>query len=233
VRQLLPDPIDDIDPREVYASAERTPPPGRPWALANMVCSADGSAAVGQRSGPLGGPADKAIFGLLRSLADVVLVGAGTVRAEGYRPVRGSAPAPLAVVSRSLDLDPAEPLFTEAAARTIVVTCRDADPGRRAALEEVADVVVAGEDAVDPHLVVAALGERGHRIVLCEGGPALLGQIVAAGLLDELCLTISPLLAAGDGPRILTGPELDPPRPRRLASLLEEDGMLFARYLEG
>lgn len=231
MRQLLPEPIAEVDPSRVYGAVERTPPPGRPWVLANMVASVDGSAAVGERSGPLGGPADKVVFRILRSLADVVLVGAGTVRAEGYGPVRGADPAALAVVSRSLALDPDDRLFTEAVARTIVVTCAASDPARRATLGEVAEVIVAGTDSVDPARALAELGARGHRTVLCEGGPALLAQVAAAGVLDELCLTTSPLLALGDGPRITTGISSDVLLPRRLATLLEDDGMLFARYL--
>lgn len=231
MRQLLPDAVDDVDPAAVYAEGARTPPTGRPWVMASMVASADGSAAVDGRSGPLGGPADRAVFQLLRSLADVILVAAGTARAERYRPARGQVPPPIAVVSRSLDLDLASPLFAEARARTIVVTCAAADPGRVAAVREAAEVIVAGDVRVDVAAAVAALGERGHRLVLCEGGPALLGQVAAAGLLDELCLTTSPILAAGAGPRILGGAALSPPLPRRLATLLEDDGTLFARYL--
>ncbi|HUF33680.1 MAG TPA: pyrimidine reductase family protein [Acidimicrobiales bacterium] len=229
MRQLLPDPVDDVDPEVVYADDDRPAPVGRPWVMANMVTSADGSAAVDGRSGPLGGPADRAVFHLLRSLADVILVAAGTVRAEHYRPARG--PAPIAVVTRSLDLDLTSALFTEATARTIVVTCAAADPGRLAAVREVADVVVAGDERVDVAAALAALGERGHRLVLCEGGPTLLGQVASAGVLDELCLTISPILTAGDGPRLLDGPALTPPAALRLATLLEDDGTLFARYL--
>jgi riboflavin biosynthesis pyrimidine reductase len=230
MRQLLPDAVADVDPATVYGDAPRTPPAGRPWVMANMVASLDGSAAVDGRSGPLGGPADKAVFHLLRSVADVILVAAGTARAEGYKPARGDDPAPIAVVSRSLELDLASPLFTEAAARTIAITCEAADADRRRATAEVADVVVAGDARVEVGAALTALHERGHRLVLCEGGPSLLAQVAAAGALDELCLTISPILVGGDGPRILDG-DIGSPLPRRLATLLEDDGTLFARYL--
>lgn len=231
MRRLLPVPVDDVDPAAVYGGAERPAPTGRPWVVANMIASADGTASVAGRSGGLGGPADKAVFHLLRSLADVVVAGASTVRVEGYRPITRPRATPIAVVSRSLDLDWEAPLFTQAAARTIVVTCEAAEPARRRQAEQVADVVVAGTGAVDPVAALAALGERGHRLALCEGGPTLLAQLGATGTLDELCLTVAPLLAAGDGPRVLTGTALDPPTQLRLASVLEDDGFLLLRYL--
>jgi riboflavin biosynthesis pyrimidine reductase len=229
--QLLPTPLDEVDAADVYTTPAEARSRPAPWVLANMVSSADGSAAVQGRSGPLGGEPDARVFRVLRRSADVVLAGAGTVRTEGYRPIRGDSPTPIAVVSASLDLDLGSTLFTEALARTIVVTCATSDAGRRAAAEEVADVVVAGEERVDAAATIAALAERGHRRVLCEGGPSLLAQLVAADMLDELCLTIAPTLAGGDGPRILTGATWAKPLPRRLATLLEEDGVLFARYL--
>lgn len=204
---------------------------GRPWVLANMVASADGASTLDGRSGQLGGPVDKQVFRLLRSVADVVLVGAGTVRAERYRPIAEPRPVPIAVVTRSLDLDWESPLFRGPPATTVVVTCRSAPAERRAQASELAEVVVAGEDAVEPVRALAALAERGHRVVLCEGGPALLAQVVAAGLLDELCLTVSPMLVGGNGPRILDGAHADGPSALTLASVLEHEGTLFLRYL--
>jgi riboflavin biosynthesis pyrimidine reductase len=192
----------------------------RPWLRANMVTSVDGAATLGGRSGGLSGEADRLVFNLLRALADVILVGAGTVRAEGYGPAhphhaarywpalragRSRVP-PIAVVTRRLDLDLAGPLVSEAPpdARTIVITTRAAPPGRLAAAAAAgADVVVAGEEAVDLRVAVRMLAERGRLRVLAEGGPRLLGEIAGAGLLDELCLTVSPLLAGGRAGRIL------------------------------
>ena len=231
VRRLLPAPADDVDPRATYADAPRPPRAGRPWVVANMIASADGSAAVDGRSAPLGGSADRQVFHLLRAAADVVVAAAGTVRAERYRPIREPRPTPIAVVSRSLALDWSMPLFVEAPARTIVLTCEAADAGRRGGAAADADVVVAGDEAVDPVRALAALAERGHRVALCEGGPSLLGQLVAAGVLDELCLTVSPLVAAGDGPRVVTGAALAAPARMALASALEDDGFLLLRYL--
>ncbi|MBO0822041.1 MAG: dihydrofolate reductase family protein, partial [Nocardiopsaceae bacterium] len=182
---------------------------------------------------------------VLRGLADVVLAGAGTVRAEGYRPTRAreswqalglrsgrpDAP-PLAVVSRSLELDPAAPFLAGAPpdARTIVITCAAAPAARRAALASVADVIVAGDTLVNLKDALAALRDRGLGRVLCEGGPHLLGQLAAAGLLDELCLTIAPLLAGPGSPGIVSGAPFPAARPLRLAGVLEEDGTLFCRY---
>ncbi|MDP9021057.1 MAG: pyrimidine reductase family protein [Actinomycetota bacterium] len=235
MRQLLPLPAADVEATEVVPAAlygrDRTPPGERPWVMANVVASVDGSAAVDGRTRALSGPADRALFRRLRSQADVVLVGAGTVRAEGYGPVRDEKPAPIAVVSRSLDLDWDGALFTEAAVPTLVVTCPGADPARRARAEQAAELVVAGDQWVDVGEAVTQLGRRGHDVVLCEGGPCLLGELVVADLLDELCLTLSPLVAGGAGPRIVTGAVVPAPRPLRLASVLEDDGNLFLRYL--
>lgn len=215
-------------------------PSGRPWVRANMVSSLDGSAVVDGRATGLGSPADKTVFDLLRGLADVVLVGAGTARTEGYRAMRpkpayadlraaeGQAPvAALAVVSRSLDLDPGSQLFG-GAVRTVVVTHAETDPAKRAALTEVADVVVAGETDVDVAAALDQLAERGLRRVLCEGGPSLLGDVAACGRLDELCLTIAPMLVGGDGTRIVQGGALT--ARMTLGHLLESDGVLLGRW---
>ncbi|RKS68912.1 riboflavin biosynthesis pyrimidine reductase [Actinomadura pelletieri DSM 43383] len=211
------------------------------WLRANMVASLDGAAQRDERSGGLGNAADRRLFLLLRGLADVVLVGANTVRAEGYGPVLpadtwdgvrdGRAPVPpLAVVSRTLDLDYDAPLFTEARARTIVLTTATADPARLAAARERADVIVAGQESLDFPAAVAELAARGHRRLLCEGGPAVLAQVLAAGLLDELCLTLSPQLLAGRPARILNGPPLPVPPELTLAHVLRDDDFLFLRY---
>lgn len=230
VRQLLPHPADEIDPVAVYGGP-RQPHLGRPWLVANMIASADGAASIGGRSGGLGGPGDRQVFHLLRAAADVVVAAAETVRVERYRPIRGPRPVPVAVVSRSLAFDLSQPLFCDAPARTIILTCDASDAGRRRQAAAVADVVMVGGAAVDPVLALAALAERGHRVALCEGGPGLLAQLVAASVLDELCLTVSPLLAGGDGPRILTGPGPGAPVRLVLDSVLEDDGFLLLRYL--
>ncbi|MFF2147976.1 pyrimidine reductase family protein [Kitasatospora sp. NPDC058190] len=217
---------------------------GHPWLRANMVAGLDGGAKLEGLSEGLSGDADKRIFGVLRALSDVVLVGAETVRAEGYRPARarrefaaaraaaGQAPAPaIAVVSRSLNLDLSAPLFTEPLVRTVVITVEDAPEERRRAVAEVADLVLAGRGSVDLRAGVAALVERGWTRLLSEGGPRLLGQLAAAGLLDELCLSLAPLITGGDAPRIVHDAEMPDVQRMRLVSLIEQKGFLFTRYL--
>jgi riboflavin biosynthesis pyrimidine reductase len=199
---------------------------GRPALLLNMIASVDGGTAVDGRSGGLGGSADRRVFAALRSLADVVLVAAGTVRAERY----GPAAVPIAVVSGSLQLDWESPFFSAADRRPLVVTHRRAPAAEAVRASKVADVVVAGESRVDLLLALELLGERGFRHVLAEGGPSLNGALAGAGVLDELCLTVAPVLVSGDAKRIVAGPRLGPPAQLALRSACEEDGYLFLRY---
>jgi riboflavin biosynthesis pyrimidine reductase len=239
VRQLHPVVLDDIDPYELYAAGRRPAhDDGRPWLMVNMVTTLDGATTVGGVSGPLGGEADKAVFRAIRSLPDVILVAAGTVNAEGYGPPRlglGAKPAPrLAVVTASLSIEPTARLFAEADPdnRPFVVTATGADPERLAALAAVsAEVIVAGDGRVDVRRALHELGARGAAVVLCEGGPSLNGQLIADDLVDELCLTVAPVLASGDSPRIAHGPERNPPQPLPLATILEQDGVLCLRYV--
>jgi riboflavin biosynthesis pyrimidine reductase len=133
------------------------------------------------------------------------------------------------VVTGSGNLDWSSPFFMEAEARPVVVTTLASDAGARRRAEAVADVLIAGEDRVDPAEALHQLWQAGHRSVLLEGGPGLNADVVHAGLLDELCLTLSPRLVAGDGTRVLAGPELMPPLQLRLVRLLEQDDFLFAR----
>ncbi|MFE7241453.1 pyrimidine reductase family protein [Streptomyces sp. NPDC057580] len=227
------------------ADAYAYPTGDGPWLRANMVSTLDGAAQHDGRSQPISSDTDMRIFGTLRGLADVVVVGAETVRMEGYRPARardafaarraaaGQGPAPaIAVVSGSLDLDFSLPLFVSPLVPTLVVTGAGAPSDRiEAARSAGAEVVIAGEGSrVDPTRVVRELADRGLRRQLAEGGPRLLGQFVAAGVLDELCLTLSPMLTAGDAQRITGGPSVAVPERFTLASILEEAGFLFTRY---
>ena len=219
-----------------------------PWVRANMIASVDGAAALDGRSGGLSGDADRLVFSVLRSLADVIVVGAGTARAEKYRLAdqgriwaelrKGQPPAPpIAVITRELDLDLDGPLLAGPAhqARTILLTTQAAPAARRAAAADRADVILAGRDSVTPAAAVDALAARGHRKILVEGGPNLLKQITEAGLLDELCMTFSPVLEGGRAGRILapppaaaaTGGEVG----LTLAHVLEDSGSLLCRYL--
>ncbi|MGM7444475.1 pyrimidine reductase family protein [Streptomyces tunisiensis] len=220
-----------------YAYPEPGPGDPAPWLRGNMVSTLDGAAQHEGRSQPISCPADMRVFGVLRALADAVVVGAETVRQEGYRPARARAgPWPaIAVVSASLDLDFSLPLFSSPLVPTLVLTGAGADPERVAAAEKAgARVVVAGEGAgVDPARAVHALAELGHTRLLTEGGPRLLGQLIAADVLDELCLTVSPMLTAGEAQRIAGGPSVTLPRRFTLSSMLEENGFLFTRYRRG
>ncbi|MDQ0793229.1 pyrimidine reductase family protein [Streptomyces sp. B1I3] len=230
---------------DAYAYPERE---GRRWLRANMVSTLDGAAQHDGRSQGISDATDMRIFGTLRGLADAVVVGAESVRLEGYRPARardafagrraaaGQGPAPaIAVVSASLDLDFSLPLFVSPLVPTLVITGAAAPSDRiHAAREAGAEVLIAGDGAtVDPARAVAELAERGLTRLLTEGGPRLLGQFVAAGVLDELCLTVSPMLTAGDAQRIAQGPALAVPERFSLLSVLEEGGFLFTRYGKG
>jgi riboflavin biosynthesis pyrimidine reductase len=239
MRQLLPTAVDDVDLRAAYAYP--TDLGDRSWVRANMVSSIDGAAVVDGRSSPLGGPGDKEVFALLRSLSDAVLVGAGTARIEGYRALRakdgyagpraalGQRPAPvLVLVSARLELEPDSQLFQGGAEQTIVLTPASSPADRRVRLADVAEVVVAGGESLDIGAAIDALAERGLSRVLCEGGPSLLADVSAADRLDELCLTVTPRLVGGEARRILRGATVD--QQLQLAHLIEDDGTLFARY---
>jgi riboflavin biosynthesis pyrimidine reductase len=221
--------------------------PAGQWLRANMVSSADGAASLDGATKGLSSDADRRVFALLRTLSDVILVGAATVRAEHYRAARpqelwrhlrdGRTPTPpIAVVTGRLDIDLRSPLITGASpdARAIVITTAQAPADRRAELATRADIIVAGEETVDLKAAVGALAERGLRRMLAEGGPHLLGQLVEAGLMDELCLTIGPLMAGPGANRIvagaLSGTSGAPPLPLTLAHVLEDDGFLLCRY---
>jgi riboflavin biosynthesis pyrimidine reductase len=228
---------------EINAYPER-PEPG-PWVKANMITSVDGAISVQGRSGGLSGLADKLTFGLLRSLADVVVVGAETARAERYGPAKPSAiwpqlrkgrPAvpPIAVVTKRLTLDLDSPLIKGGGeSRTILLTTRQAPADRVVQASETADVIIAGDDEVPATAIVGKLAELGHRKILVEGGPSLLAQLSAAGLLDELCSTISPIVEGGGAARMMVSKLAQQPTPRDFALrvLLEDDGFLLASYV--
>jgi riboflavin biosynthesis pyrimidine reductase len=212
------------------------------WLRVNFVSSVDGAATVDGKSGGLGNDADQHVFDILRRLCDVVLVGAGTVRTEGYGPMilddasvdtrvaLGLKPQPVfAIVSGRLDLDPKSPIFQRAPVKPIIVTTASADPFLRERLGYVADILVCGEEEVDAGAMVAALRERGLGRIHCEGGPTLFGTLLAANLVDELCLTVSPMIAAGAARRIAHEP-LTAPRRMSLAGVLRSDDTLLLRY---
>lgn len=219
-------------------------PAQRPWVRFNFIASLDGSATHQGVSAPLGNEGDRRLFGLIRRLCDVILVGAGTVRAEGYagplvsdedarwRTAHGlSAHPALAIISGTLGIDPGSDLFTLSPVRPILFTTTAAAPERVRSLSGVADVVVAGGATVEVRQCAAALHERGLGRIVCEGGPSIFGGFIAEDAVDELCLSISPLLTGGQGAHIAAG--VDSPELRKLAlgSLLESDSALYGRWV--
>jgi len=212
----------------------------RPWMMFNMMASVDGATAVEGSATPLSDPDDKALFHALRILPDMILVGAETVRAEDYGPVRldddeiarrreqGLDDLPrLVVATRSADLDPSARVFSDPANPPLVVTSTDADPSRVEALAEVAEV--AQLEDLSPSGILERLDDAD--VILCEGGPTLNGQFFAAGLVDEVNLTISAQIVSGKSFRIAQGDLADPPLAMRLDRRLIGDVSLFLRYL--
>lgn len=219
----------------------------RPYVALNMISTADGRATLAGRSGAIGDDADKQLFHGLRTLVDGVMVGAGTVRAEGYhrlirdpaarerRRERGLAKEPLAcVVSGRLALDERVPLLADPEAHVAILTASPASVP--AACEAQIDYVrCAREGQLD---LVAAMRELRARFdvttLLCEGGPHLNAHLLAAGLVDELFLSLAPTLAGGDAMseslRIVSGVDLAPPVAMELLSTHEHESHLFLRY---
>ncbi|MFV0254196.1 MAG: pyrimidine reductase family protein [Beutenbergiaceae bacterium] len=209
---------------------------------ANMISSLDGAASVGGLSGGLNDAWDKQVFDTLRMLSDVVIVGSGTLLAEGYGPLildqaavawrraHGLADHPvLAAVTGSLSIPADHAMLTQAPLRPVILTHCVAPPDRRAALTSVADVLDCGEGSVDFALVKRRLADRGLGQQLCEGGPTVLGQAIADDAVDELCLTLAPHLVVGDAPRIAAGGSASLRR-MRLIHALPGGPMLFLRY---
>ena len=238
---LFPDSLAVVDPLVVYSDLPQNE--HRPCVRLNMIVSVDGGTSWGGVSGALGGSADKDLFTVLRSVADVVIVAAGTMRAENYGPARlsdamreqrrqrGQRPVPpIAVVSRSCRMDWNTPFFVETEERPLVITVAAADEADRARAAEVADVIVVGEQDVDLAAALDELRVRGSENVLAEGGPTLNGELARANLLDELCVTLSPRLASGDAKRLISGSTLHEMRELTLRSICESDDFLFLRY---
>ncbi|BDT88047.1 pyrimidine reductase family protein [Nocardia cyriacigeorgica] len=223
----------------------------RPWVRANFVSSIDGAVSSDGVSGGLGTDADAKVFHALRELADVVLVGAGTVRTENYGPAKtdpalrrrlhelglgghpdGTAP-PIAVVTAGAALDPAGRLFPESlAVAPLIITTAAAPAIRKQQLADAgAEVIEAGDVAVSPQAMLAALAERGLLRVLCEGGPRLFGDLLGADRVDELCLTTAPVLIGGTAPRISLSREEFRVAMRPAHILLDEDATMLIRWV--
>ncbi|MBB5915306.1 5-amino-6-(5-phosphoribosylamino)uracil reductase [Nocardia transvalensis] len=221
-----------------------------PWIRVNFVSSIDGAVTVDGRSGALGTRADHDVFAILRDLADVVVVGAGTARAENYAGARtdtqrrirlfqhglggarDGAPPPVAVVSAHAALDPASRLFTDTTRPPLILTTAAAPDERKRLLADAgAEVVEAGDTTVTAADLRSVFAERGLLRVLCEGGPSLFGELISAGAADELCLTLSPLLVGGPAGRIAVSPNALP-SPMSLRHLLvDDDGTVLTRWV--
>lgn len=234
--------LDEEALRSLYAYPDEL---GRPWMRVNFVSSLDGAVAVEGRSGALGSPSDKQVFGLLRELADVIVVGAGTVRTENYggartsealrsrRAADGLTPVPpVAVVTTSCDLPADLRLFTDTTVPPVVFTSSSSSEDRRRAVADAgADVRVIAEHAIDGVALVAAIAEAGWTRVLCEGGPRLFGRMIEDGVVDELCLTWAPVLAAGAAGRIAVSPAAALTAMHRTHLLCDDDGTLLTRWV--
>jgi riboflavin-specific deaminase-like protein len=244
MQQIHPRVVDDVDVEACYLADRREPVDGRPWLVVNMATTLDGATALEGRSRGIGGPGDRAAFHALRSAADVVLVGAGTARAENYGPVtvpeghlaaREAAgrtlPARLAVISASGSLDPGSRLFTGFGPPPLVYTVSETPDTVLAALDGVAEVVVAGSSTVDPVAVLDDLAARSVRCIVCEGGPHLNADLIAADVVDEWCWTIGPSLVGGDSNRASVGVWSPAARAFRLDRLLTDGTDLLTRYV--
>jgi riboflavin biosynthesis pyrimidine reductase len=219
-------------------------PADRTWLVVNFVASADGAVEIEGRSAGLSNPTDREVYWLGSDLADVVLLGARTAVIEEFRGIHPndrtiqrrkrhglSTVPPIAVVTSGLSLPPEAPVITDPLTPTIVITCDTTPRSRREAwLSAGAEVLVAGDEIVDLAVAIEALANRGLRRIDCEGGPRLFGSLLAAGLVDELRLTISPLLVSGAADRIALGANIEPAS-LELTSVLAESDTLLLRYL--
>lgn len=242
VRRLLPTPVAEfLLPADIDTVAAHYAYPADGAVRANMVASVDGAISLDGRSQPISGATDWFLFGLQRALADVIVVGAGTARTEGYGPGRArpefahlrdaaSQPAAptLALVTASGRLDPDADFFG-GSARSIVITSSSADEELIGPLRKVADVLAVGNQAVDLEAALDALRQRGLTRILTEGGPSLLGALAADDLVDEVVATMSPMLIGGDSGRMVTGAP-GAVRGLELVGLIEDDSALFTHY---
>lgn len=211
-----------------------------PWLMTNMVATIDGATAIDGRSSSIGDRQDTVVFRALRTVADIVLVAAATARAEEYkkprlpdhllawRAARGMRLIPkVAIVSGSLDFD-IEPFEDDP---PLIITSETAPADRLARFASLTDVEICGPDRVDLGVAVRRIWELGHGVVLSEGGPSLNGQLAAADLIDEVCLTVAPILVAGDSSRIFRGPAIPTGLDFHIDRVLTGKTSLFTRWL--
>ncbi|MEA1903735.1 MAG: dihydrofolate reductase family protein [Actinomycetota bacterium] len=230
---------ESVDLFEMLFGDERDHP-DRPWVMLNMVESIDGATAVRGGATALNDEDDRALFLALRAVADVVMVGAQTVRSEDLGPVKMSADMmkarqangvdgepKLAILTNSLDIDPGHRVFSDQERRPMIITSNNADTEKLQSLSQVADIVHANR--LDGQAIVEAVGPVD--VLLCEGGPSINSQLVESGMVDEINLTLSPIFALGHSKRIASGPELDPPTELKLDRVLRGDRSMFLRYV--
>jgi riboflavin biosynthesis pyrimidine reductase len=218
---------------------------------ANIVLSLDGGASFNGKTRPISDDTDLWLLNQLRGYADVIVVGAGTVRAERYGPARltdeqrkhragagyADTPPPIAIVSARVTLERDLPIFAETGARPLLITV-ERSRQQAEALADLADVVIAGDERVDPVLLLAALASRGLRRVLCEGGPTLLASFIEQDLVDDMCLSLAPCFAGSQpvdavgrpGQPLASAGALSHPTTLNLRHVLTNDGMLYLRY---
>jgi 5-amino-6-(5-phosphoribosylamino)uracil reductase len=222
--RLLPGPPEEGLTAAGLAGAVPGPsPPGgdRPFLLVNMIATADGRATIAGRTRPIANRADYELFHALRARVDAVMVGAETVRVEGYGPMAALG----VLVTRSVQVSPNSGLLAAPENRVVVLT-----PSADAELPPCAAEVRYLRGPLEEG-VRRLRTELGVGSVLCEGGPAILGELVRAGLVDELHLVVAPLLAGGEDPlTIVTGAAVEPPAGLALLSVHESGGYLFLRY---
>ncbi|MDR7569374.1 MAG: dihydrofolate reductase family protein [Armatimonadota bacterium] len=241
MRRLIPDCREEAL-EDLYADLRFPDRPDRPHVVLHLVMSADGGATLRGRTGGMGGPADRLAFRRLREACDAILVGAGTVREEAYRPpalspeaqarriARGLAPLPrLVILTARAALDPAHRVFSDPGRAPLVVAPEDADTAALDGIARVAEVMRCGRGEVDLPRLLGLLRPRGIRWVVCEGGPVLAAQLLALDLVDELFLTLAPWVV-GSGERRLVDGVLNPPRRLHLLEAREHGGDLLLRY---
>ncbi|AYJ49593.1 pyrimidine reductase family protein [Rhodococcus sp. P1Y] len=236
-------PLADTDLARLYAYPPR---PRRPWIRANFVASIDGAVTADGVSAGLGTPSDKVVFSVLRSLADAVLVGAGTVRAENYggvtfpaetvarRTERGqSETAPLVIVTASANLDPTSRAFTDTVVPPVVLTTTSApEDARRSLAATGARVVATPGDSVTTASIVESLNTLGLHRILCEGGPGVFGQLLTDDAVDDVCITTSPVFVAGTAGRISHSASSSIRRMTRAHVLADDDGTVLTRWVK-
>ena len=238
----------EVDPIEVYNNDIRETFESRPWILLNMVNSVEGFISFEGKAAGLSGPADKNIYQIIRGLADIILVGAGTIRTENYkaprtpegtlaefRESRNQEKRPrIAVISGELNLDPEMGLFAEnhPEDKPPLIYSKNASLEKNGSLfSSSAEVIGFQEDELNILKIVENLSKQKAKIVVCEGGPSLNAHLLAADVIDEFCLSISPRAVGGEISAPLLEQPVDSPTALSLDRIILEDEFLFCRYL--